>query len=119
MRRQDGDRRAGGRRRQRRTLTVQRDVAAGDREDVSTLIRAVVHARLLGIRLLTLDARVVVANDVDTRADGLAVPDRLTLVAPDPDAVPVERSGDVTTARELLAEGADTLARSVRPSRSR
>ena len=69
------------------------------------------HARLLGIRLLTLDARVVVANDVDTKADGLAVPDRLTLVAPDPDAVPVERSGDVATARELLAEGADTLAR--------
>ena len=90
------------------------------------------HARLLGIRLLTLDARVVVATDVDTRTDALAVPDRLTLVAPDPDAVPVERArrektasrgaaphppvvrvraGDVSTARELLAAGADTLAR--------
>ena len=63
MRRQDVDRR-GVRRRQRRTLTLQHDVPAG--EDVATLIRAVVHARLLGIRLLTLDARVVVANDVET-----------------------------------------------------
>jgi hypothetical protein len=129
VRRQDADRR-GGRRRQRRTLTLQQDLTAGDREDVATLIRAVVHARLLGIRLLTLDARVVVANDVDT-SDGLAVPDRLTLVAPDPGAVPLEgarrtrrtssdapapavrvvEAGDVTTARELLAEGADTLER--------
>lgn len=129
MRRHDVDRR-GVRRRQRRTLTLQNDVPAG--EDVATLIRAVVHARLLGIRLLTLDARVVVANDVETTRDGLAGPDRLTLVAPDPEVVPVEparptkpdsrdapsafpdvrvTAGGVTAARELLAEGADTLAR--------
>ncbi len=117
MRRQ-GDDRSGVRRRQRRTLTLQHDVPVADGEDVATLIRAVVHARLLGIRLLTLDARVVVANDVDTSRAGLAAPDRLTLVAPDPDAVPVARSGDVTTARELLAQGADTLARTESAIRS-
>jgi len=131
VRRRNGESRA-ARRRQRRTLTLSADGPAGDVEDVATLIRAVVHARLLGMRLLTLDARVVVATDIDTRRDGLAAPDRLTLVAPDPDAVPVERdrrttltpshastatrdgrekAGDVTTARELLAQGADTLAR--------
>ena len=40
-------------------LTVRGD---GDRAvDGATVVRAVVHARLLGLRLLTLDARVVVA----------------------------------------------------------
>jgi hypothetical protein len=133
VRRRGGDR--GGRRRERRTLTVQHDARDdGDREDVATLIRAVVHARLLGMRLLTLDARVVVANNVDPMRDRLAAPDRLALVAPDPRTVPFERTasrpgrsgnaaptkataamravdGDVTTARALLAQGADTLAR--------
>jgi hypothetical protein len=112
---------------------VQHDARDGDREDVATLIRAVVHARLLGMRLLTLDARVVVANNVDPMGDRLAAPDRLALVAPDPRTVPIERTasrpgttgnaagtkaaamravdGDVTTARALLAQGADTLAR--------
>ena len=45
--------------RRRRTLTVR-----GDRDRAvhgATVVRAVVHARLLGLRLLTLDARVVVA----------------------------------------------------------
>ena len=41
-----------------RTVTVRRD---GRAVEDSTVIRAVVHARLLGLRLLTLDARVVVA----------------------------------------------------------
>jgi hypothetical protein len=136
VRRRAGER--GGRRRQRRTLTLQHDGRDGDREDVATLIRAVVHARLLGLRLLTLDARVVVANNVDPMRDRLAAPDRLALVAPDPLRVPFERAsgpgtledpartktagmravdGDVTTARALLAQGADTLAR-VRGSRN-
>jgi hypothetical protein len=131
VRRRGGDR--GGRRRERRTLTVQHDARDGDREEVGTLIRPVVHARLLGMRLLTLDARVVVANNVDPLRDRLAAPDRLALVAPDPRTVPFERTasrpgrsgiaaptratamgavdGDVTTARALLAQGADTLAR--------
>ena len=131
MRRRGGDR--GGRRRDRRTLTLQHDARDGDREEVATLIRAVVHARLLGLRLLSLDARVVVANNDDPLRDRLAAPDRLMLVAPDPRAVPIERAasgpgtsrdaarttaaaipavdGDVATARALLAQGADTLAR--------
>ena len=45
----------------RRTVHVRGDPVSPD-GDGPTLIRAVVHARLLGLRILTLDARVVVAE---------------------------------------------------------
>ena len=101
------DRRA--RRAASRTLTVHRDSA--DADD-ATLVRAVVHARLLGLRLLTLDARVVVANRV-----GPSFEARLPPTPPMPDATPPLGAvdGDVLTARELLAQGADVLARSRTP----
>ena len=98
------------------------------------LIRAVVHARLFGLRLLTLDARVVVA-EADSVEPALAA-----VVAIDPTTMPLARSygpssgrqgiigsggsrrdaaiapdGGVGHARELLAQGADTLAGLRRP----
>jgi hypothetical protein len=93
------------------------------------LIRAVVHARLLGLRLLTLDARVVVAEsdpiepvlDAVVEVDPTIMPLTHTY-APDSerqsirdfratrrDAAPMPNGG-VGQARELLAQGADTLA---------
>jgi hypothetical protein len=76
----------------------------GDRAvDGATVVRAVVHARLLGLRLLTLDARVVVAPaEVE--------PTSLDLMPPPPSA-----DGGVRRARELLAEGTHTLARAAGP----
>jgi hypothetical protein len=98
------------------------------------LIRAVVHARLFGLRLLTLDARVVVAETDPIEADLDAV------VAVDPTTMPLARTyvpsggrqsisdsggsrrdaatapdGGLGHARELLAQGADTLAGLRRP----
>jgi hypothetical protein len=93
------------------------------------LIRAVVHARLFGLRLLTLDARVVVA-DADSIGPALdAVVDVDPTVMPvardpaadsarqglrdlrssRPDVAPGSDRG-VGHARELLAQGTDTLA---------
>ena len=106
----------------------------GDREvDGGTVVRAVVHARLLGLRLLTLDARVVVAP---TRADPTSV-GLMTHVPVDDEAAsrgqavgaapparpaladrssPSPADGGVSRARELLAEGTHTLARTARPA---
>ncbi len=115
--------------RRRRTLTVRRD---GDREiDGATVVRAMIHARLLGLRLLTLDARVVVApmhvepTSLDlmtpvTVADETASTDQVGAVAtparPDLADRPPSASvdGGVRRARELLAEGTHTLARTAR-----
>jgi hypothetical protein len=86
------------------------------------LIRAVVDARLFGLRLLTLDARVVVA-DADPIESVLDA-----VVGIDPTVMPLARTrasaggregvraaGNETDrgvrhARELLAQGTDTLA---------
>ena len=95
------------------------------------LIRAVVHARLFGLRLLTLDARVVVAEsdpiepalDAVVEVDPTIMPltrtyapdsERQGLRATRRDAAP-EPNGGVGQARELLAQGADTLAGLRRP----
>jgi hypothetical protein len=100
------------------------------------LIRAVVHARLFGVRLLTLDARVVVA-DSDPIEPALD-----TVVTVDPTVMPLARTHasdserqairdfrarhhevapesarGVGHARDLLAQGTDTLAALRRPGR--
>jgi hypothetical protein len=100
------------------------------------LIRAVVHARLFGLRLLTLDARVVVAESDPIEPALDAVVDIDPTIAPVThmgaysserpgirdsrpprrDATP-EPDGGVGHARELLAQGADTLAGLRRPVR--
>lgn len=118
--------------RSRRTLTVR-----GDRDravDGVTVVRAVVHARLLGLRLLTLDARVVVApTEVEPGALDPMIPVPVVLdrepalrdevgtaappVAPEFAGRPPPPSADgggVTRARELLAEGTHTLAQTTR-----
>jgi hypothetical protein len=93
------------------------------------LIRAVVHARLFGLRLLTLDARVVVAESdpIEPVLDAVVEVDPTLMPLAridDPysarqsirdfrasrrDAAP-KPNGGVGQARELLAQGADTLA---------
>jgi hypothetical protein len=93
------------------------------------LIRAVVDARLFGLRLLTLDARVVVAE-----ADPVESVLDAAVVGIDPTVMPLARTAavgresvraagrntdrGVRHARELLAEGTDTLASLRRSGRS-
>ncbi len=103
----------------------------GDRAvDGATVVRAVVHARLLGLRLLTLDARVVVAP-AELEPTSL---DLMTSVAVDDETAPRRHvvgtatpadagrppppsaDGGVSKARELLAEGTHTLARAAGPA---
>lgn len=98
----------------RRSLRLR---AGDDRAvDGATVVRAVVHARLLGMRLLTLDARVVVAP-AEVQPTSL---DLMTSVVVDDatGAEPAARSmdGGVSRARELLAEGTYTLARAAGPA---
>jgi hypothetical protein len=113
-------------RRGRRTLTVRGD---GDRAvDGATIVRAVVHARLLGLRLLTLDARVVVAPmEVEPTSLDLITPAAIDAKNASTGQVvgaassagparpvrplPPSADGGVNRARELLAEGTHTLAR--------
>lgn len=117
----------------RRTVRV-RPATLGSDGDRPMLIRAVVHARLLGLRLLTLDARVVVADldsaaidvvervDVDPALTSLRPPEasRRAVAADGTSDHAASRpgrpglEGGVTRARELLAQGADTLARTRR-----
>jgi hypothetical protein len=96
------------------------------------LIRAVVHARLFGVRLLTLDARVVVAEADPTEAalgavvhvDPMIMPAARTYARERPGigdhratrrAATPRPDGGLRHARELLAQGADTLAGLRRP----
>jgi hypothetical protein len=101
--------------------------------DGAMVVRAVVHARLLGLRLLTLDARVVVApaeagptsldlmapvavDDLTAPKDqvvGAATPASRALAGRPP---PQPADGGVSRARELLAQGTHTLARTARPA---
>jgi hypothetical protein len=115
-------------RRGRRILTVRSDGERAD--DGATVVRAVVHARLLGLRLLTLDARVVVAP-AEVEPTSL---DLMTSLAVDSETAPRGRvvstatpadagrppppstDGGVSKARELLAEGTYTLARVAPPA---
>lgn len=96
-----------------------------DREpDGETVVRAIVHARLLGLRLLTLDARVVVnPPDGPVSAFGVEpiVPVRVDrLPSPTSRSRPVAVTGpDLSRAVELLASGAETLERSRRVSAGR
>jgi hypothetical protein len=112
-----------------RTVTVRR--GGRDVED-STVIRAVVHARLLGLRLLTLDARVVVAPAAAPDTDLAAFeapagfgPAALPPAQPaagrrrEPVAGVSSSTSGVGTARLLLAEGADALAQVRPPARPR
>ena len=114
-----------------RTLTVRGD---GDQAvDGATVVRAVVHARLLGLRLLTLDARVVVAPaEVEPPSLDLMTPvavggenastAHLVGAATPPGRAhagrlpPASTVGSVSRARELLAEGTHTLARATGPA---
>ena len=98
------------------------------------VIRAVVHARLFGLRLLTLDARVVVAESdpIEPALDAVVEVDPTVMPVTHMDAYSNERpsirgaraprgdvapepNGGVGHARELLAQGADTLANLRRP----
>jgi hypothetical protein len=86
------------------------------------LIRAVVDARLFGLRLLTLDARVVVAESdpIEPVLDAVVEVDPTVMPLARPRAQVGSRQGirdprqdtdrGVGHARELLAQGADTLA---------
>ena len=128
MARPGADRSGRSARRGRRTLTVRSD---GDRAvDGATVVRAVVHARLLGLRLLTLDARVVVApakveptsldlmtsldvdNETATRGHVVSAATPAGAGMPPPPSA----DGGVKRARELLAEGTHTLARTAWPA---
>ena len=79
------DRSGGSARRRGRTITA----GDGDGEvDGATVVGAVVHARLLGLRLLTLDARVVVAPaEVEP-----TFPDLMTPVAVDRVSAPNDQT---------------------------
>ena len=94
------------------------------------IVRAVVHARLLGLRLLTLDARVVVAPaaveptslDLMTQlvVDNETAPRGRVVAAASPAGAGrppwPSADGGVNKARELLAEGTQVLARAAGPA---
>lgn len=109
----------------RRALRLRRR-SGGDPSDGETVIRAVVHARLLGIRLLTLDARVVVGPP-DLGYDAID-PWTTLLATTDGSRWTTAASSDATTrlrdpapglaqAVALLEEGVHTLAQSRRLAR--
>ena len=110
-------------------MTVRR--GEGRAVEGSTVIRAVVHARLLGLRLLTLDARVVVAPaaaepgvaayEEPARSAPAAAPriGRAPARPRQPAALGSGSRSDVGTARLLLAEGAEVLAQARPPQRPR
>lgn len=97
----------------RRTVRLHRD-AVGPGTDGRILIRAVVHARLLGLHLLTLDARVVLTDAEMWASDWQALrsdEDGHTRSRREPALGPArgDIDGDVDTARALLAESVETL----------
>ena len=89
-------------------------------DDGETVVRAVVHARLLGLRILSLDARVVIgprpapftAVDPDTPVQARVEGPRN--VASGARSLPRDAASapDLSRAVELLAYGTETLARS-------
>jgi hypothetical protein len=93
------------------------------------VIRAVVDARLLGLRLLTVDARVVVADaepihpaldavvDLDPTVMPLAGTRAHAGARPGIGAARHDADGGVGHARELLAQCSDTIAGLRRPVR--
>jgi hypothetical protein len=105
--------------RQGRRVLRRRRRSRRDLRDGETVIRAVVQARLLGIRLLTLDARVVVGPP-DLRDD--AFDPWTTLLAPtdgsrwttadrsEPSVRLHDPAQGLAQAVALLEEGAQTLA---------
>ena len=98
--------------------------ARPDREDDGEIVvRAVVHARLLGLRILSLDARVVVGRPADpiTAVDpDTAVPSAAARLRSPATAVRPLPRGDadpapeLSQAIELLADVAETRERSRR-----
>jgi hypothetical protein len=115
----------------RRTVRLRRR-RGRDTDGDDMVIRAVVHARLLGLRLLTLDARVVVGSPQP--ADGVTLDPDATVLSPSDVVLPLPgeaslalplasgrrpaslgRASDLAQAKQLLAQGADTLQRARRP----
>jgi hypothetical protein len=91
-------------------------------DDGEVVVRAVVHARLLGLHILSLDARVVVGRPpdrftaLDPEVSVRARPEPLPSSAPRGPR-PVHRDGSASAlsrAVELLADGEETLERSRR-----
>lgn len=92
-------------------------------EDGEVVVRAVVHARLLGLHILSLDARVVVGRSADpviahypdaavpTTPERLRNPARAVRPGSDGDAA---STPNLSQAVELLAYVAETLERSRR-----
>lgn len=77
------------------------------------VIRALVRARLLGLRLLTLEARVVVQPRDDDR---VLLPSVVLPPGQPAGRKPLPRSGPgLARAVELVEQSTDTLARSRRP----
>lgn len=81
-------------------------------DDEATVLRAQVHARLLGLQLLTLDATVVIGRPDRGAAPAqrsalpsVSAPDQL----PFPEATPADRPG-LAQAAALLAQGDRRLA---------
>jgi hypothetical protein len=85
------------------------------------VIRALVRARLLGLHLLTLEARVVVGTEDGNwpTTSSLALsplqPGGSDLRASAPELAPSGSGAMYARAIELLEQGADTLERSRRP----
>jgi hypothetical protein len=93
-------------------------------DDGEILVRAVVHARLLGLRILSLDARVVVARPpgpttalgASTRQDVVPIVGQRSSRGTPPQSLHRDGTSDAGLSRalELLADGTETLERSRR-----
>ena len=85
------------------------------------VIRALVRARLLGLQLLTLEARVAVGHDQGRPLIAPLIvspqePRVLSTGAPRPRPVPARSGSEFAHAIELLQQGTDALERSRRPA---
>jgi hypothetical protein len=93
-------------------------------DDGEIVVRAVVHARLLGLRILSLDARVLVVRPpaplpaFDATTDGRPMPMSEPAPTRGTSPQPLHRGGTsnagLSRALELLTDGTETLERSRR-----
>ena len=82
--------------------------SSDDRRAPNIVIAAFLRAKLLGIKILTLDARIVL-TPADSGSDVAAAAGRARVVRASPSVRGISRGGDLAHAVRLLEEGSKSL----------